>query len=438
MTSSSARSRNAPLHDYAGLLSELGAHLNGRRESGASTGLLIVHITNLKRINTTVGYRMGHNASLEFAAQINEMLRETDWMRPLAHDRYAVVLDRLKNPGHMLLAANRIARCTSSININDEVGLQLEVRIGAAMFPEQAQNAESLLRHAELAVETATLRGSIFSIYKAAETQHLTEDWDIEAQIGDGLENNEFELFYQPKIDANTLLPCGAEGLMRWHSPTLGAVSTERFIQIMEGTDHIDAVTSFAMHCAARNMSEWPAIDSELSVAINLSPSVIEQGNCVSRFKQVAAIWGVPLERFTAEVTENGIISAAGAGLDSLQEMRDAGIRVSIDDFGTGNSSLAYFKTIPADELKIDKSFVFGMLESDANHRLVRTIIDLAHGFGLTVVAEGVENAEVVKALQQLGCDVLQGYHFARPMKANDFVDYLTGSANASRRLRAL
>lgn len=438
MNSVSSASRSAPLHDYAALLSELGSHLAGRRESGASTGLLIVHIINLKRINTTVGYRMGQKASLDFALQVNQMLRETDWMRPLAHDRFAVVLDRLKNPGHMVLAANRIARFTRSIGVNDDSGLQLEVRIGAAMFPEQAQNAESLLRNAELAVETASLRGSIFSIYEAAETQHLTEDWDIEAQIGEGLENNEFELLYQPKIDARTLLPCGAEGLMRWHSTALGAVSTERFIQIIETTDHIDALTSFALHCAARNLSEWPTCDAELNVAVNLSPSVIEHGSCVSRFKQVAAIWGVELTRFTAEVTENGIISTAGAGLDALQELRDAGIRVSIDDFGTGNSSLAYFKSIPADEVKIDKSFVFGMLDNDANHRLVKTIIDLAHGFGLDVVAEGVENAEVVKALQQLGCDVLQGYHFARPMKANDFVDYLTGSADASRRLRAL
>ena len=206
----------------------------------------------------------------------------------------------------------------------------------------------------------------------------------------------------------------------------------------MEGTDHIDAVTNFALHCAARNLSEWPACDSDLTVAINLSPCVIERGSCVARFEQVAAIWGVELSRFTAEVTENGIISAAGGGLDALQELRDAGITVSIDDFGTGNSSLAYFKSIPADELKVDKSFVFGMLESDANHRLVKTIIDLAHGFDLKVVAEGVESAEVVRELQNLGCDILQGYYFARPMKANDFVDFVTASANASRTLRAL
>jgi len=223
---------------------------------------------------------------------------------------------------------------------------------------------------------------------------------------------------------------------MRWFSPSLGQVSTERFIQIIEETDHIDALTNFALHSAARDLSEWAACAPELTVAVNLAPKVIEHGNIVSSFKHVAAIWGVSLDRFTAEVTENGIMSTAGAALDVLQALRDEGIRVSIDDFGTGNSSLAYFKDIPADEVKIDKSFVFKMLEDDSNHRLVKTIIDLAHSFDLKVVAEGVETADCVSELQKLGCDVLQGYYFAKPMPEREFFEYLKNNAAADTKRR--
>lgn len=439
MTSALTGSRpTLPGHDYIAFLHELVEGLQTPRDTTGSTGLLVVHLTNLNRINATLGYRKGQQVSVDFAAQMQKLLRDTDWLTQISQDRYAVVLGRVKNSGHMVLAANRIAQIAARLPISDNSNMNLKIRVGAAMYPEQANRAEDLLRNAELAIETAACQGSTFAVFHLDDSQYLTDDWDIEAQIGIGLESNEFSLYYQPKVDALSRQPCGAEGLMRWHCPSLGEISTERFIQIVEDTDHIDALTNFALHSAARDLSAWAACAPDINVAVNLAPKVIEHGNVVSSFKHVAAIWGVALDRFTAEVTENGIMSTAGAALDVLQALRDEGVRVSIDDFGTGNSSLAYFKDIPADEVKIDKSFIFGMLEDDSNHRLVKTIIDLAHSFDLKVVAEGVENADCASKLQQLGCDVLQGYHFAKPMPEREFFEYLKNNDAAGDNNRKL
>jgi EAL domain-containing protein (putative c-di-GMP-specific phosphodiesterase class I)/GGDEF domain-containing protein len=410
---------------YVAFLRELPRFLRTADSNREPCGLIIVHLCNLNRINSAAGYPVGRRMSFVFADELKKILRDEDWMTPLTADRYAIVLGRVRNAGHLMLAANRIARIAAEISIPDNANLALEARAGAALFPEHGKSGELLLRNAELAVEAAA-RGKVdFAIYEPEIFEEMSSGWDLEAELGPGLANGEFEMFYQPKVEAATLLPCGAEALMRWHSPRLGNISPDRFIALAENADFIDALTTFALHSAARAAAEWGAGHQHLGVAINLSPSIINRGNVVSSFEQVSAIWGIDLERFTAEVTENGIIATGAGALRVLNDLRDAGVRVSIDDFGTGNSSLAYFKDLPADELKIDKSFVFAMLDSDANFRMVKTIIDLAHGFDLKVVAEGVENPQCVERLQQLGCDVLQGYHFSRPVPQDAFIHYL-------------
>jgi EAL domain-containing protein (putative c-di-GMP-specific phosphodiesterase class I)/GGDEF domain-containing protein len=410
---------------YLAFLRELPRFLEAAGAKAEPCSLIIVHLSNLNRINRAAGYPVGQRMSSALAGELRKMLRGDDWMAPLAVDRYAIVLGRVRNAGHVMLAANRISRIAAGLPVPDGSNLTLEVRAGAALFPEHGEKGDLLLRNAELAVEAAAQGKVDFALYEAEVFQDMTGDWDLEADIRPGLENGEFEMFYQPKIDASTLLPCGAEALMRWRSPRHGYVPPDRFIALAENSDCIDALTSFALHGAARTAMEWGPDHRSLSVAVNLSPSTINRGNVLSSFEQAAAIWGIGMERFTAEVTENGIIATGGAALRVLDDLRSAGVRVSIDDFGTGNSSLAYFKDLPADELKIDKSFVFAMLENDANFRMVKTIIDLAHGFDRKVVAEGVENAECVERLQQLGCDVLQGYHFSRPVSEEGFRRYL-------------
>lgn len=416
---------------HIAFLNRLDGFLAARPRAGEPCGLIVVHLSNLQRINTTNGYRAGQALSHNFVAALRRILRDRDWLLPLSDDRFGVVLDGIRNAGHLVLAANRFAGIGAELGLPEGASAGLETHAGAALYPEHGDSAELLLRHSELAVESARREQSAFAIYRPEDTRQLTDDWDLESELRIGLENSEFHLCYQPKIDSQSMRPCGGEALLRWDNPRCGPVSPERFVAVSERSELIDALTKFTLHSAARDAALWPAEQHPLNIAVNLSPATIEHGSILSSFQRVAAIWGTELRRFTAEVTENGIIATGGAALDVLESLREAGVRVSIDDFGTGNSSLAYFKDIPADEVKIDKSFVLAMLENDANSRLVRSIIDLAHSFDLQVVAEGVENAECVDALHKLGCDIFQGYFFSKPLRQQQFVDYLRGGQSA-------
>ena len=406
-------------------LDRLDRYLRSRSKGAGSCGLIVVHVRNFSRINTGAGYDAGHRLMNEFGTGLQGILRENDWLMPLSGDRVGIVLDGIRNIGHMVLAATRIERIAAEIVTGGHTGTCFEIRIGMALSPEDGDTAELLLRHGEMAVETAAKEKTTFAVFRPESRTEIIADWDLETEMRPGLENSEFHLCYQPKLDARTLRPCGGEALMRWANPRIGAVSPDRFILAAERTGIIDELTTFCLHSAARDAAEWRAQGHALPVAVNLSPIVIEKGNIVATIEHVAAIWGIGMDQFTAEVTENGIISTAGAALRVLHELRDAGVRVSIDDFGTGNSSLAYFKDIPANEVKIDKSFVFAMLDDDASHRLVRSIIDLAHSFNLEVVAEGVENEACAENLRRYGCDVLQGFLYSKPLSQPDFLKYL-------------
>jgi EAL domain-containing protein (putative c-di-GMP-specific phosphodiesterase class I) len=313
----------------------------------------------------------------------------------------------------------------------EDNGAGLDACAGAALFPQHGNSAELLLRHSELAVEAARREQAAFALYRPEDTRELTEEWDLEAELRSAIENSELHLCYQLKIAAQTLAPCGAEALLRWNSPQRGPVSPERFIAVAERSELIDLLSDFTLHSAARDAAEWPPGDHPLHIAVNAAPTTLEYGDVLGCVRRVAAIWGIDLQRFTVEITENGIVAAGGSALQVLQNLREAGVRVSIDDFGTGHSSLAYFKDIPADEIKIDKSFILGMDGDDRNRRLVRSIIDLAHAFDMTVVAEGVETAQATETLRQLGCDVLQGYHFSEPVVQEQLLKYLKEQGRA-------
>ncbi len=425
MTAAAAETVSEQTTGHVAFLCRLDEFLAARRRPGALCGLVVIHLGNLHRINTTMGYRAGQSLCRRFIVALRELLRDQDWLLPLSDDRFGVVLEDVRNAGHLVLAANRMARMAAELAAPGGNGISLDACAGAALFPQHGNSAELLLRHSEFAIDSARREQVTFALYRPEDSRQLTDEWDLEAELRAGIENSELHLCYQPKIDARTLSPCGAEALMRWTSPQRGPVSPERFIAVAERSELIDSLSEFALHSAARDAAEWPSAHGELHVAVNVSPATVEYSDVLGYIRHVSAIWGLDIGRFTVEITENGIVSGGGAALRVLRTLRDAGVRVSIDDFGTGNSSLAYFRDIPADEVKIDKSFIVAMDADDRNRRLVKSIIDLGHAFDLTVVAEGVETAQAAELLLQLGCDVLQGFHFSRPVVQERFLQYL-------------
>jgi diguanylate cyclase len=211
---------------------------------------------------------------------------------------------------------------------------------------------------------------------------------------------------------------------MRWNRPDAGNVPPEIFIDLAEMTGQIDPLTRFALDRAFRQLGEWPKSLGGMSVAVNVTPSIICNPELVEVVKAAAEAHSVKLERLTVEVTENALLADRERSHRVLTELRELGARVSIDDFGTGYSSLSYLKQIPADELKIDKSFVINMLADPADGRIVEQVVALGHSFGLEVVAVGVESAEVAAKLAAIGCDYAQGFHYAKPLAPQDFVTW--------------
>jgi EAL domain-containing protein (putative c-di-GMP-specific phosphodiesterase class I) len=246
----------------------------------------------------------------------------------------------------------------------------------------------------------------------------LAAGWDLETQLAGALEHGELVLNYQPKLALPRLELVGVEALMRWNRAGAGNVPPALFIDLAEMTGQIDPLTRFAFRQALGQLAAWPKSLGKCRVAVNVTPSIVRNPELVAVIQSAAEAAGVGLDRLTVEVTENALMVDRERSHRVLSELREAGVRVSIDDFGTGYFSLGCFKALPADELKIDRSM--NMLADPADGRVVEQIIALGHGFGLEVVAEGVETAEAAAKLAAMGCDFAQGFHYTKPLSPQE------------------
>jgi EAL domain-containing protein (putative c-di-GMP-specific phosphodiesterase class I) len=289
------------------------------------------------------------------------------------------------------------------------------------MHPAHGRTPEQLMQCAEIALLEAWKTQAATVVYTERKAEELVAGWDLETQLANALEHGDLVMNYQPKLSLPKLEVVGCEALMRWNRPEAGNVPPEIFIDVAEMTGQIDPLTRFAFHRALRQLGEWPKNLGPVGVAVNVTPSIIRNPELVEAIRSAAGLWSVPLERLTVEVTENALMVDRERSHRVLTELRELGVRVSIDDFGTGYSSLSYLKQVPADELKIDKSFVMNMLADEADARIVAQVVALGHSFGLEVVAEGVESAEVAARLGAMGCDYAQGFHYAKPLPPQDF-----------------
>lgn len=388
-----------------------------RSGAGAPIGLIVVRIEDFWRLVTSEGYRDASHRMSALEARLRAGLRQKDSVLRLADGKFAAIIPGVLNEGHLDLAANKIVRIARET-------ADVTAQLGMAMSPAHASDADHLLRAAETALLAAEEHGDPFRLYDDEIEKEVNDRWAMELELDDALDNNVLDVYYQPKIATRDRRVIGAEALLRWFSPTLGQIRPDVFVALADATGRIDQLTWYVINVATRACMAWSAHPS-LSIAVNVTPNVIEVSDLPRLASNALGLWNLPPERLVIELTESALMHSPQKSMAVLTELRQTGIKVAIDDFGTGYSSLSYFRNIPADELKIDKSFVLDMLEDDANQQLVRTIINLAHDFGLSVTAEGVENEETATLLTELGCDHLQGFYFSRPLPNADFLAWL-------------
>src|SRR4051812_13045352 len=427
-----ALSRHQALHDaltglpnrtlFASLLTEaLPAHL----ASGDSLAVLLLDLDRFTDVNDSLGHRYGDELLRQFGTRIGQVLRPDDTLARLSGDEYAVLLPRIGAEEATILAERIIASVHQSFTL-DDVSVDVEVSVGIAIAPAHADAAEELLRCADTALRAAKNAKAGLMVYRPEMRVHDPSRLLLLGDLRRALDvDDQLTLHYQPKVDLRFGEVCGVEALIRWHHPSRGMVVPVDFIPIAESTGLIHRLTTYVLRQAIRQAREWLDAGLHLPVAVNLSPRCLHDPALVTRVTGLLDEYALPPALLRLEVTETTIMTNPALALTTLTMLHELGVGLSIDDYGTGYSSMAYLGRLPVDELKVDRTFVLRMTGDDSDAVLVRGAIDLGHNLGLTVVAEGVEGDEHVAALRGLGCDIAQGYHYARPMPPSELTRWV-------------
>jgi len=401
-----------------------------RSESRRDVVLLLMDLDHFKEINDTLGHPVGDGVLRLVADRIKAVLRETDTLARLGGDEFAVLLPNVEAGRATAEALARdILACFHKPFIYDRHELYLAAGIGIAVFPEHGEDVDTLMSRADVAMYGAKHKDTPFVFYDAASDPHTPQRLQLVAELRRALDKGEFVLHFQPQLDLRHRCVTGVEALIRWNHPEQGLLLPERFLPVAERTGLINPLTDWVLHEALQHARRWQQNGLPLRVAVNLASRNFQQPNLVGKIEQLAGRAGCNNDCLEIEITENVLLGDIDRAVAILRRLDDMGVKVSIDDYGTGYSSLAYLKKLPLHTLKIDKSFVLDMARDENDAVIVRSTIDLAHNLGYRVVAEGVEDEEVRDLLEILGCDSIQGNFISTPRTAPEFESWLHESA---------
>jgi EAL domain-containing protein (putative c-di-GMP-specific phosphodiesterase class I)/GGDEF domain-containing protein len=396
----------------------------------ASIAILLIDLPAMSKFQARLGFAESASLLQALSDAFDAALGTAGCVMRLGDGSFCVILRAIRNGGHAVLAGEKLLRTADEVLSSAELGVKPQLNVGVALFPSQADDPESLLRHAQLAAEASRSRSVRVVVYDAGCRSELLEPWALGAAYAHALECGELSVYYQPKISISSGHPAGVESLMRWLGEDGKPIATpDVFIPLAEEAGLIQTTTWYSLSNSLRMSADCGG----LPVAVNITPRMLHDREFVDMIRSSVSMWGIKPRQLTLEVTEGGLIADFVQATARLKKLRDMGLRVSIDDFGTGYSSLSYFKKIPADELKIDKSFVMNMAADASDQQLVRTIIELARHFNLEVVAEGVENRATFDTLAAMGCHTAQGYLFSPALSLERLKGWL---AQNSRDLR--
>ncbi len=394
-----------------------------------TTGSLSVFIVDMSGINKLFA-RSAKEASATFLRSVAKLLvrvcRDGDKVCRIGESTFGIVLDGVDSPVLQQLAAEKIIRLYEAAIGEMDVSFKARISIGIATYPDHANDAYELIHNAKMALEAAESRGDPYLIYSPDSLATMSMKWTLQDDLATAIESRAFALVYQPKISIATGRPVGAEALVRWTHKDHGIIPPSVFVPLACDIGMINELTSFVLVTALRHASEWPDIGERCSVSVNLEAETVEDAEIDDVIASSLSIWGSSSIDLILEITETALLADSKSNFQCLNKLRSMGIGISVDDFGTGYSSLSYFKNIPATELKIDTSFITNMRDCTRTRSLVETIIELAHRFGLTVVAEGVECAEEFKMLADMECDAIQGFYFSEPLPHAEFCRWLS------------
>lgn len=388
--------------------------------------LVYLDLDHFKNINNSLGHHTGDAVLRAVATRLREGLRSGDTLARLGGDEFIALVENSGDRDAVAAVAQQMLDTLATPVAVPGHELVISTSIGIAVFPDDGADVHTLVKHADAAMYRAKAKGRhTFEFYVPEMTEGASERLRTESQLWHALENGEMRLYYQPQVDLGSGEIAGAEALVRWRHPQRGLVPPVDFIPITEESGLINELGAWAFGEACRQLREWDAAGLRLPrLAVNVSVRQIERSGFIERIAAILAETGVAPERIEIEITESVLIQAKDTG-NLLAELRELGVVLSIDDFGTGFSSLSYLRRLPIDKLKIDQAFITDVTTNANDAAIVQSVIALARTLELTTVAEGVEDAGQVEFLRREGCDTAQGYHFSRPLTAEDFAAWL-------------
>jgi diguanylate cyclase (GGDEF)-like protein len=388
--------------------------------------ILCIDLDEFKQVNDQYGHEAGDSLLRVVASRLRPCLRETDTLARIGGDEFMVVLDDVKDAESVERVAEVLLNTIAEPIPLGSVTLRASASIGAALFPADGSSASELKVHADHAMYRAKELGrNTFQVFSPELSNKFARRHQIENHILDALENDGFELHYQPQYTVEREM-VGLEALVRFRSPEHASISPAEFIPIAEQTGLIVDLGKWVLKEVCRQGRKWQdAGILPIRIAVNVSPLELNHDSFADHVAEVLHESGFAGNRLQIEITETAMMSSVEKAICHLRELARFGIQVSVDDFGTGHSSLSYLHRLPIDELKVDRSFVRQLTESRESAAIVRAIVALAGGLGLKVVAEGVETEEQLTILRQLGCKIIQGYLFSRPLPAEALEEIL-------------
>jgi len=395
---------------------------------GDKVAVLFIDLDRFKNINDSLGHHIGDALLRSVAGRLLESVRAVDTVSRLGGDEFVVVLNGVVDAHEVVhVVDQRLVPLVRQPHDIDGARLQISCSVGVAIYPDDAQDLDTLMRHADVAMYQAKALGRDMAHFFTPELNELAQGRiKLESNLRNALEHEELSLHYQPRIDARNGRVLGVEALLRWRNAELGEISPAQFIPIAEETRLIVGIGAWVIDEASRQMAQWRAQQLDIpQVSVNVSALQLEDDSLIATLRAALERNALPPGTVELELTESTLMDRAEQTLARLHAIKRLGVELAIDDFGTGYSSLNYLNRFPIDRLKIDRSFVRDMFEDPTDLAITRAIIGLGHTLGLKVVAEGVETEREAQTLRAAGCDELQGYLFCHPLAPEALEDWL-------------
>ncbi len=391
------------------------------RKQGA---LLVMDLDRFKDINDTLGHTSGDLLLQQVASLLQTVIRDSDTVARLGGDEFAVLLPGV-DAGQAVRYARKFISVLERPFVIEGMYLEIETSIGISLYPDHGEEADTLIRRADVAMYHAKQKNSGCFIYEPESDPYSLRRLALMGELRHALEHDGLTLHYQPKVDLESGRVTGVEALLRWMHPQHGFIGPDEFIPLAERSGLIRPLTLWVLNAALRQCHLWQQMGIDLNVAVNLSARNLAESRLPDQVAGLLEAWDLPASRLMVEITESAIMDDPLHARKILMRLEEIGVRASIDDFGTGYSSLAVLGQLPVAEIKIDRTFVTDMLSNSKHAVIVRSTIDLGHNLERTVTAEGVEDEDTLEKLRELGCDRAQGYFMSRPLPASELVKWL-------------